>query len=461
MSIFKLLTIFSLILSINSDDSFHKIPIDINNQHLIPVLPIYIKEYYSVPKLLALDINSEHSWIFNHNLQKNVDEKNKVNLKYPFYLISGNKIEGTIYLNSDIKINHYNYFEINQINNEISNSGVLSLNRNLDSNNIINLISFRNNNIKNEKYFGFCLDFTNLNKNKPYLFIGNLKSLNKDISKLNRFQLYQGNSDKNKENKNMKWSIKLRGLFIGNINRDLNKQTKGYNVNFIDNKKNKGLIIDEPATIETIYNNIYISKEAMLFLIAHYFNDKKDICIREEIKNENIYEIKYNCIRNKRQKINNINLILDNDVTLELTNEDLLNCAINKNLNKGKKDNQDTCEFIIKYNNKIDNYALGLPILRKFKTYFLYNDKSILLENNKDFSHNYLEEKLFSNISRQKKKTIGQTISELFKTTLWISLIFALLTCCFYLYDKYYNKNGFENEDEKEKIINRSKYSNL
>ena len=460
MSIFQLLTIFSLLLSIYSDDTFHKIPLDMNNQNLIPVVPIYIKEYPSLPKLLSLDINSEYSWIFNYNSEKIEDEKDKIYLKYPFYSISGNKIEGTIYLNSDIKINQYNYFEISQINIEIINSGALSINRNLDSNNIINLISFGSNNVKNEKYFGFCLDFTNLNKNKPHLYIGNLQTLNKDISKLKRFPIYEGDSDKEKEKNKIKWSIKLKGLFIGNIDGTLNKE-KDKGVNFIDNKKNKGLIIDEPATIETIYNNIYITKEAMLFLIAHYFNDKKDVCVREEIKDEKIYEIKYNCLRNKMQNLNNINLILDNNVTVELTNNDLLNCAINKNLNKDNKDKQDTCEFIIKYHNKIDNYALGLPILRKFKTYFLYNDKSILLENNKDFSHNYLEEKLFSNISRQKKKTIGQTISELFKTTLWISLIFALLACCFYLYDKYYNKNEFENEDEKEKIINRNKYSNL
>ena len=70
MSIFQLLTIFSLLLSIYSDDTFHKIPLDMNNQNLIPVVPIYIKEYPSLPKLLSLDINSEYSWIFNYNSEK-------------------------------------------------------------------------------------------------------------------------------------------------------------------------------------------------------------------------------------------------------------------------------------------------------------------------------------------------------------------------------------------------------
>ena len=54
-------------------------------------------------------------------------------------------------------------------------------------------------------------------------------------------------------------------------------------VNHIDKTKNKGLIIDEPATIDTIFNYIYITKEAMLFLIANYFNDKREICEREGV----------------------------------------------------------------------------------------------------------------------------------------------------------------------------------
>ena len=104
----------------------------------------------------------------------------------------------------------------------------------------------------------------------------------------------------------------MKGLFIGNVNDTLDKNNEKINVNLIDNKKNKGLIIDEPATFESIYNYIYITKEAMLFLIAHYFNDKKDICKREEINDENTYEIKYNCLRNKRQDLNIIKL---NEIT--------------------------------------------------------------------------------------------------------------------------------------------------
>ena len=200
----------------------------------------------------------------------------------------------------------------------------------------------------------------------------------------------------------------------------------------------------------------------MLFLVAHYFNDKKDICQREKIDEDNAYEIKYNCLRNKRKNLNNINIILENNMTIELTYEDLLNCAINKNINSKLSENKDTCEFLIRYHNDIDYYALGLPILRKFRTYFLFNDNSILMENNNyRFSQNFLEEKQFTNISRQKKKSLGETIKGLINTTLSITLIFATLASGFYLFDKYYGKKGYEIEEEAEKMINRSKYANL
>ena len=398
MSILSLLIFFSIFLLVKQNDSLYKIPIDIVSQNYIPVIPIYINEYPSIPKLLSLDINSVYSWIFNPNLDNIDNNKHSIMVKHGFYMISGNKNKGTIYLNSDIKINNFNYLDVNQIFDEINNSGILAINKNLDSNNIINLLNF-DEDIKYDKYFGFCLDFTNIKQNKPYLYIGDLKSLNNDIGKLTRFPIYEGDSEEDNSQKQSKWSIKLKGLFISNVNETLNRTNGNNDVKHIDRIKNKGLIIDEPALIETIYNYIYVTKEAMMFLMAHYFNDKKDICKRE---------------------------------------------------------------FIIRYHNNIDYYALGLPLLRKFKTYFLFNDNSILVENNdKKFSHNYLEEKQFSNISRQKKKSLGQTIKELFNTTLCVAFIFGFLAAMFYLYDKYYGIKGYEQDEEAEKMVNRSKYANL
>ena len=464
MSIFRFLLSLSLIFFVKQDDSLYKIPIDIMGQNFIPVIPIYINEYSLIPKLLTIDINLDQSWIFNSSLENIDNNKFIVKIKHAFYMIAGNNKKGTIYLNKELKIDDFNYLDINQIYDEINNSGALSLSVNLDKNNIINLLKFKDDSTtKKSQFFGFCLDFTNLNKNKPYLYIGDLSALNKDISKLQKFPLFEGDSEDNKEKqkKKVNWSIKLKGLFIGSVNSTFNESKGEQNVNLIDNKKNKGLIIDEPAVFESIYNYIYITKEAMLFLGAYYFSDKKDICKREEINDENTYEIKYNCLRNKRQNLNNINLILDNNITIELTQDDLLNCAVNKYIDSKQKYNLDTCEFSIRYHNNINYYALGLPILRKYKTYFLYNDESILIENNQTFSQSYLEEKIFTNISRKKKKNIGQTLKVLFNTTLCIAFIFSLLTGGFYLYDKFRKKNEYEQKEEIEKIINRNKYANL
>ena len=460
MSFLNIITYFSLIIITKQKDSLYKIPLDIVSQNYIPMIPIYIKEYPSISKLLSLDINLVESWIFNYNLDNSDDNRRNVITKRGFYFISGKKNKETIYLNSEIKIADFNYMEVNQINDGIYNSGSLSMNKILDSNNIISYFTFDDNNqIKYDKYFGFCLDLTNLKQNKPLLYIGNLKELNNDISKLTRFPIYAGDSEKDKEKMKSIWAIKLKGLFIGNVTKNINMDNGNNEVNHIDKTKNKGLIIDEPATIDTIFNYIYITKEAMLFLIANYFNDKREICEREGVQDEDTYEIKYKCLKNKKKKLNNINLILENNITIELTNEDLLNCAINKNMGSKISDDKDTCEFIIRYHNNIEHYSIGLPILRKFKTYFLYNDNSILFENKNAFSLNYLDEAQFSNISRQNKKTLGQTIKELFNTTLCITFIFVLLVGGFYLYDKYYDNNGYG--EGAEKIININKYTNL
>ena len=184
MSIFRFLLSLSLIFFVKQDDSLYKIPIDIMGQNFIPVIPIYINEFSLIPKLLTLDINLDQSWIFNSSLENIDNNKYIVKIKHAFYMIAGNNKKGTIYLNKELKIDDFNYLDVNQIYDEINNSGALSLSVNLDKNNIINLLKFKDDSTtKKSKFFGFCLDFTNLNKNKPYLYIGDLSALNKDISK--------------------------------------------------------------------------------------------------------------------------------------------------------------------------------------------------------------------------------------------------------------------------------------
>ena len=243
-------------------------------QNLFPMIPVYLKEYPAIPKLLSLDINSAQSWIFNPSLENIDNNKNKIIVKRGFYFISGNEKKGTIYLNQDIKIDNLEYLDVNQIFDEINNSGVLALNKKFDSNNLLNLIPFKDSEAKNNKYFGFCLDMTNYKANEAYLYIGDLKSLNNDFSKLSRFPVYVGDSEEDKIKNKSIWAIKLKGLFFSNTNSEKEKDNNDGNgsknkVNLVDKKINKGLIIDESALIETIYNYIYVTKEAMLYLASH------------------------------------------------------------------------------------------------------------------------------------------------------------------------------------------------
>ena len=455
---------------VKQDNSLYEFPIEIFGQNYLPLIPLYFDDYLTIPKLMLLDININTSWVFKlESPDNNNDDKGII--KHDFYTLLGNKNKRTIYLNSGTEINEFSYYTVNQIKGKNIYPSVLSLNKEMNEYNIANKLKYEDNNIINDKYFGFCLDFTNRKNNYAKLFIGNLFNLNNHISDLIRLSLFEDRDeskqqkDDKEEIKYLKWSIKLNSLFIGPINKTLtqnitieDENKKSKLIYFINKIYNKGLIIDESANIETIYNSIYVTKEAMLFLIANYFKDKERICFRQDDnKDENNYEIKYHCLKSEKNKLNNINLVLENNITLQLTSEDLLNCVINHNINKEEK--SETCEFNIKYHQKIDHYVLGLSVFRKYKTYFLFNDNSILLEGD-EFLNCYLKEDKFSNISRTKKRTVGQTIKELFNTTICISFIFGLLAGIFYIYEKIFGKIEYKKE-ESEKIINRDKYANL
>lgn len=455
--ILQLLATFILFqITMNQELQFYDFPLELFGPNNLPVLPLYYKDYISTPILMLLDINLDKSWIFqNNDNEKNDNYKEIIN--YKFYALLGNRNKEIIYLKDNIMIEDFSYINIYQINGDkYYYPGALSLNKKINEYNFVNKLKYEDDNTINNQYFGFALDFINERK----LSIGNMHSLNNNISNLVRLPLYQDDENEKYE----KWAIKLNGIFIGSVNKTLtekniigNEKKIIYNIN---KKYNKGIIIDEAAYIETIYNSIYVPKEAMLFLIANFFKGKENVCIRQDIKDEDNYEIKFNCFKNRKSSLKNISLNLENNITLGLTPDDLLNCAINQNIND-KNENKEMCEFNIKYNKKIDNYVLGLSVFKKFKSYFLFNNNSIYLEGNNEFLNCYLNKEKFSNISRNKKRNLFHTIKELFNTTLCISLIFALLGGSFYLYDRYYGKVEYLEEEEAEKIINRDKYANL
>jgi hypothetical protein len=407
---------FLLLIITKQDNSLYELKIEIFGQNYLPLVPIYFDYYSDIPKFMLLDINSNISWVFKPDPKDNNNTKEII--KEDFYTIVGSKNKGNIYINSETEISEFHYLEINQIKDENINiyPGVLSFDKYINEYNIVDKLLYEDDIIKS-KYFGFCLDFTERKINEAKLFIGNLYNLNDNLFNLKRIPLFQ-EIDEEQNEKNVKlnyskWSIKLEGIIIGSINTTLYKNitTKNENeeektVYLVNKKYNKGLIIDEPANIETKYNSIYVTKEAMLFLVANYFKDKKNICFRQDNKDENNYEIKYHCLKSQKHLLKNINIVLENNITMQLTHDDLLNCAINHGMENGEPSpTSDTCEFNIKYHQKINRYILGLSIFRKFKTFFLFNDNSVILEGD-EFMNIYLEPDRFSNISREKKEQL-------------------------------------------------------
>ena len=467
-SIYFFILLINIILFISPQEYnyLYNFPFEIIGQDYLPMIPIYFKDYSLIPKLMLIDINIDKSWffdIYSYDNNENNENNNKEIINHDFYSVLGYKKREKIYLNSVIKIDDFYYLNINQVKEPNYYSGVLSLNKNLSEYNIMNKFKYVDSTIIKNKYFGFCLNFNYRDKKEGKLSIGNMRQVNNHILNLIRLPLYEEENENKDDIKNLKWAVRLYGLFIGSINITSNEKDnidEKKTIYKINRKNNKGLIIDESANIETIYNSIYVTKEVMLFLSANYFNDKEKICFKEEKKDENNYEIKYNCLKSEKNKIKNINLVFDNNVTIQLTSDDLLNCAINQNLNLENDEKPEMCEFNIKYNQKISHYSLGLSVFRKFKTYFMINDDSILLEGD-NLLNCYLDKDNFNNISRNNKRTIGQTIKELFSTTICIAFIFGLLYGMFYLYEKFYGKMDFIKEEETEKIINRNKYANL
>ena len=458
---FILLIDISIITISDQSESIYTFPIGLLGQNNLPMVQVHFQDYNSLPRLMMLDINSHETFSFNSGESAIINTQEII--EKDFYKIKGSKSTSTVYLNPDLKIEGFNYFKILQINGKNIFPEILSLNKMKNEYNFATKIKYSDNNIIDDKYFGFCLDFSNKKNDEAKLSIGKLSNLNSGISKLIKLPLFP-ESDEKKQ----KWAVNLKGLFIGSLDTSItdkitiekeNREQKIiYNLNKI---YNKGVIIEEPANLETKYNSIYISKEAMLFLNANYFKNHENICFRKEFVTEEDYEIKFDCLKKEKSKLMNINLVFDNNVTVELTPDDLLNCAINENLDNKENENEEMCEFNIKYNNKINQYSLGLPLLKKYKTYFLYNDNSILLEGNQ-FPDCYLKEDIYSNISRHKKKSTGDTIKELFNTTLCISLIFAFLAGAFYGYERFYGeKKSNKLLSKSEQAIHKEKYVNL
>ena len=145
------------------------------------------------------------------------------------------------------------------------------------------------------------------------------------------------NKKKKKKNlklelKNNKWKLNLTAVLFDDINLN-NKSGEIFKIT----NKTKGLKINRDIELETEYAPFYVSKDFFDYIEEnnYFIHEKEKLCERKIIE-ENII---YLCDKTKKDKIKNINLVLNNKYVLPLTKDHLLSC----------KESSDSCEFIIKY----------------------------------------------------------------------------------------------------------------
>lgn len=241
------------------------------------------------------------------------------------------------------------------------------------------------------------------------------------------------NKKKKKKNlklelKNNKWKLNLTAVLFD----DINLNDKSGEIFKITNKT-KGLKINRDIELETEYAPFYVSKDFFDYIEEnnYFIHEKEKLCERKIIE-ENII---YLCDKTKKDKIKNINLVLNNKYVLPLTKDHLLTC----------KENSDTCEFNIKYNPKINKFVLGGEILKNLNIVFVKNENNAYLKGINMLECDLSEAQL--NIIGKKDKI--NSLFQLVQTFKVVVLIFIFLFFIFYLHSKC-KGNHYGEKDKKD-----------
>ena len=382
----------------------YEIPITFCPEKNLPTIEVLLGEE-STSNHFYLDIGQEKSWVFKPN--EKASNKDLKTVKYDSFSVNGEEKKNHCYLsnkdnNKILKIDNFEYLDVPKVKGDEPFLNAISLN-----NIIVNTENFKND-VK-EKNYGFNLDFPS-----QKLFIGNFDDNEKgNLKKL--------------ELKDNKWKLNLNAIILD----DINLNEKIGNVYKITNKT-LGTIINKDILLETIYAPFYVSRNFFDYIqnSDYFYHEKEQLCERK-ILNGNIVFL---CDKSKKDKIKNINLVLNEKYVLPLTKDQLLKCP----------DNSNTCEFNIKFNPKVDSFALGVEILKNLNVYFMKNENSVYLK-----GIDLLECDLAGaalNVLGKKDKM--KALFQLLKTFSVIVSIFIVLFIIFYLHSKF---RGHLYEDKKEK----------
>ena len=361
---------------------------------------------------LILDIGQEKSCIYNEKKEEKKDEKNMSEIKYKNFSLKGENKKGQCLLsgkdsNENYKVDAFEYLEINNKKGDELFWNVMSLN------NII---------MGNEKNLGFNLDFPS-----QKLFLGELFADDKEKENFNKLEL---SSTKRED----KWKLNLTAVFFDKIELNI-KNADSFKIT----NETLGIMVNKNIVLETVYSSFFVPRDFFAFLETHYFYDGKEQICQREIKDGNIV---YLCNKNNKGKIKDINLVLNNKLVLPLTSDNLLKCP----------SNSDVCEFIIRYDPKINDFSLGIDVLKNYNIYFMKNENNIYLDKGVKMFECDLADAKFNVLGKKDKM---QALFQLLKTFSVIVIIFIFLFIFFYIHSKvrghvYADK---ENDDKKEEMV--------
>lgn len=376
-----------------------EIPISYNVNTSLPEIELSLGEE-TTTNTFVLDIGQEKSWLYKKNEETlNVDQKTKKN---HCYLLNKEK-------NKILKIENFEYLDVPKVNGDETFFNGLSLN-----NIILNIEDFKND-VK-EKNYGFNIDFPSQKLN-----IGKFEDNEKQ--NLQKLELVDNN-----------WQFKLSSIFFDDINLNIKKGNEFKILNIT-----KGLVINRNITLETVYAPFYVPKDFFDYLEDNnYFYDEKEKLCERKIEQGNII---YLCDKNKKNKIKNMNFVLNDKYALSLTKEHLVKCSANSN----------QCEFIIKFNPKVNKFVLGVNYLKNLNIYFMKNENSIYLKGVDIFEID-LSDALFIKLGQKDKM---KALFQLFKTFSVIISIFIFLFIFFYIHSKFRGHvyTDKENDEQKEEEL--------
>ena len=406
-NILFIIILINISLKYSQEQTKCEIPISFCPDKSLPTVEVLLGEE-TTPNHFYLDISQEKSWLYKQNEQTS-NKKDLATLKYDSFSVNGEEKKDHCYLSKDnnkiLKIDNFEYLEVPKINGEEPFLNAISLN-----NIIANTESFKND-IKDKNY-GFNLDFPS-----QKLFIGKFD----DNEKANSKKL---------ELKDNKFKFNLNAIILD----DINLNEKVGNIYKMSNKT-KGTIVNKDILFETIYTPFYVSRDFFDYIEnSNYFYDGKEQLCERTILNKHIVFL---CDKSKKDKIKNINLVLNDKYVLPLTKDHLLKCS----------DNSNVCEFNIKFNPKVDSFALGVEILKHLNVYFMKNENSIYLK-----GIDLLECDLAGaalHILGQKDKM--KALFQLLKTFSVIVSIFIVLFIFFYLHSKFRGHLYEDKRDEEKK----------